>query len=142
MEISPWYWLGAGVLLVMAEAILPGAYVLWAGIAAILTGLVVFVFPLSWQMAGIIFACLTVLAVLVGKRVYARRTPTDHPSLNNRAAQLIGTIHVLDQAITNGVGRMRLNDSTWSVRGPDLPANTRVRILAVDGNYLVIEKAD
>jgi len=61
--------------------------------------------------------------------------------LNRRAEQLIGRVVVLDQAIANGVGRARIDDAFWVVAGPDLPAGSRVRVVAVDGMTLKVQDA-
>ena len=47
----------------------------------------------------------------------------------------------LDQAIDRGRGRIRLDDAFWTVEGPDLPAGTPVRVIAVDGMVLKVQEA-
>ena len=47
----------------------------------------------------------------------------------------------LDQAIENGVGYVRLDDSRWKVSGPDLPKGTKVRVTGADGTVLEVEEA-
>ena len=44
----------------------------------------------------------------------------------------------LDQPIENGVGKVTVDDSTWRVKGPDLPAGTHVRVEDIDGVVFVI----
>jgi inner membrane protein len=44
---SHWLWLAGGVLLLAAETMLPGVFLFWIGLAAIATGLALFVLPLS-----------------------------------------------------------------------------------------------
>ena len=45
----------------------------------------------------------------------------------------------LDQAIVGGRGRVRIGDSSWIAEGPDLPAGTRVRVVAVEGVVLKVQ---
>lgn len=139
-----WHWLIAGILLIGAEALLPGTYLLWPGIAAFLTGMVAYMVPsLGWEIHAGIFAVLTVLAAVGGRRLYGRlkQPASAAPLLNKRAAQLVGTIHTLDTPILDGYGRMRLGDATWKVCGPDLPTGSRVKVVGADGIVLQVEPA-
>ena len=54
------------------EVTAPGAFMLWLGIAALITGLVLFVAPLGWEMAALLFAVLAAASVLAGR--YITRT--------------------------------------------------------------------
>jgi len=54
---------------------------------------------------------------------------------------MIGQVHALHTAIENGRGKIKIGDSLWSVRGPDMPAGERVRILAVQDLVLEVEAA-
>ena len=42
----------------------------------------------------------------------------------------------------NGVGKVVVDDSTWRVKGPDLPAGTHVRVVGVDGVVFVVESSE
>ncbi|KAF0224193.1 MAG: hypothetical protein FD176_1353 [Rhodospirillaceae bacterium] len=139
-----WHWLIAGILLIGAEALLPGTYLLWPGIAAFLTGMIAYMAPsLGWEIHAAIFAVLTVLAAVGGRKLYSRlkEPASDAPLLNHRAAQLVGTVHTLDTPILDGYGRMRLGDATWKVCGPDLPTGSRVKVVGADGIVLQVESA-
>jgi membrane protein implicated in regulation of membrane protease activity len=45
----------------------------------------------------------------------------------------------LDAAIVGGRGRMRVDDSTWQVEGPDLAIGTKVKVVSLAGAVLVLE---
>jgi hypothetical protein len=139
-----WHWLIAGVVLIGAEAMVPGTYLLWPGIAAFLTGMVAYMAPgLGWEIHAGIFAALTVVAAVAGRKLYSRlKEPASQaPLLNKRAAQLVGTIHTLDTPILDGYGRMKLGDTTWKVSGPDLPTGAKVTVVGADGIVLKVEAA-
>lgn len=136
-----WNWWLLAVVLMALEMVAPGFFFLWMGIAAALVGVLLAGFPglpVEWQW--LIFALLSVGAI-VGWQFWQRRHPseTDTPTLNRRGEQAVGRILVLDQPIVAGSGRAKLGDSTWPIRGPDLPAGTRVRVVAVDGTVLRVE---
>lgn len=139
--INFWHWLAFGLLLMLVELILPSTYFLWMGLAALVVGVLFWLIPgMSFDVQTILFAVLSVSAIIIGKR-YLKRHPieSDRPMLNVRGAQSIGRIATLHEAIVNGVGRVHLDDTLWKVIGPDLPVNTRVRVVAVEGISLRVK---
>ncbi len=132
-DLAPWVWLAAGVLACAAEALAPGAFLLWIGLAAIATGLTGFIVALGGAWALLLFGLYAVVCVLVGRQVYgSRAAASDRPHLNRRAEALIGRVFTLEDAIHDGEGPARVGDSVWRVRGPDLPKGARVKVAAVD----------
>ena len=139
--LAYWDWFIAGLVLVILEVFAPGAVFLWLGIAAGVVGAVVFFVPdLDWKTQFTLFAVLSVVSIVVSRR-YLKRRPleTDHPNLNRRGAQYVGRDLILDAALSGGRGRLRVDDTTWRVEGPDLPAGAKVRVTAVNGATLKIE---
>lgn len=142
-SLGAWNWFILGLLLLAVEVFAPGTVILWLGLAALATGVVAFVVDPGWQGQLIAFAVLALIAVAVWWR-FARgaRRKGPEPLLNNRAELHIGRIYTLEEAITLGIGRVRIDDSPWRVSGPDLAAGTRVRVIAADGAILLVEPAD
>ena len=140
-NLGPWSWIILGLVLMGLELVAPGAFLLWLGLAAVLTGLIDWAFGLSWQMAALVFAVLSVGAVLVGRAVTRDRDETNggRPTLNRRGQSLIGHVFTLDSPIVGGSGRIRVDDSSWRIVGPDAPAGAAVRVVRVDGATLVVE---
>jgi len=136
-------WAALALALMAAEALAPGAFMLWMGFAA----MVVFVgvalvpgIPLLWQVAA--FVVLSFVSIQVYRRWFRKRArPSDSPLLNRRAHQHIGVVTPLEQAIVGGRGRIKLGDAFWLVEGPDLPVGTTVRVIAVDGMVLKVQEA-
>ena len=140
-EITFWHWFILGIVLTIVEVAAPGVVFLWLGIAAGVTGLIMLaVDGLTWQIQTLLFAGLSVVSVVSG-RLWLRRHPTatDHPMLNRRGEQHIGRVFTLDVPIVNGVGKIRVNDATWKVTGENLPAGTRVKVIAAEGTILRVE---
>ena len=140
-DIDPgWLWLIGGVLLLIAEVIAPGFFLVFIGAAAILTGLfaVLFGFGLAPQLA--LFALYAVIAVLIGRRFYANQSSDSaDPLLNDRAARLVGKVVTVVEAVDEHGGRVRVGDSEWSARGGPAAPGERVRITGIDGNCLKVE---
>lgn len=133
------WWILAGLLLIL-ELTAPAYFFLWLGIAAAATGLLLLVFPaIPLESQLVLFAALSVVAIIAWRRYRETRPVTsDQPNLNRRGQQYTGRVFTLEHAIENGVGKVTVDDSTWRVKGPDLPAGTRVRVKDVDGVVFVI----
>lgn len=140
--LGGWLWFVLAALFLVLELLAPGVFMLWLGLAAILIGIVSLSMELSWQMQLISFAILAV-ACIPAWRYFARKVerPVDRPYLNRRTEGFVGRIFTLDKPIIDGVGTVRIGDTIWRVRGPDLPAGSRVRIAQADGAELGVEAA-
>ena len=140
-QLDFWHWLILAVVLVVFEMFAPGASFLWIGIAAALTGILLWVMPnLEWTTQVLIFAVLSVLSVIAW-RAWAKRHPvtTDQPALNRRGEHYLNRVFTLDEPIVNGVGKIRVDDSTWKIEGPECEAGSKVRVVGVDGVILRVE---
>lgn len=136
-------WGALALVLFAAEALAPGAFMLWIGIGAAAVFVLVAVFaeiPLLWQVVA--FVVLSVVSIQCYRRWgRSHGRQSDQPLLNRRAEQLIGRVVVLDQAIIAGKGRAKVDDAFWIVAGPDLPAGSPVRVVAVEGMTLKVQQA-
>ncbi|MDK1490611.1 NfeD family protein [Sinorhizobium sp. 7-81] len=145
LELGPWSWWVLGLVLLAAELVLPGVFLVWIGFAALATGsLSLLLWDTAfwvWEIQVVAFALHSVFAVLIGRRFVSSSVASDEPLLNKRGESLVGRTAVLEQPIAEGRGRVRLDDTTWSVEGPDLPVGTRVRIVASSGRHLTVERA-
>jgi membrane protein implicated in regulation of membrane protease activity len=142
-QLQFWHWWIVGVALVIIEIITPGFFLLWIGIAAGVTGVIVLLAPvLSWEVQVLIFAPLAVAAV-VAARYYLLKHPieTADATLNRRGSQYIGHVFNLDEAIVNGVGKVKVGDTFWRVEGSDLPVGAKVKVTGIVGTVLKVEKA-
>jgi hypothetical protein len=52
----------------------------------------------------------------------------------------IGQVITLSEGIRGGSARIRLGQRRWQLRGPDVPAGTRVRVTGVDGTILIVDR--
>jgi hypothetical protein len=135
-------WLVAGLALCAAETLVPGAFLIWIGLAAVVVGVVEYVLPIELTPALLVFAALVVAFVFVGRRVYGSLDSGASQLPLSRAHALIGKEFYLDEAIERGHGRIRVGDSVWRVAGDDLPVGAKVRVVAVeDGAEVRVEKA-
>ena len=135
-----WIWLIGGVVLLIAEVIAPGFFLIFLGVAAIATGVFTVLFDLGTAPQLALFALYAVLAVMIGRRFYANRvTDSSHPHLNDPARRLVGKVVTVTSAVDDDNGRVRVGDGEWSARGGPAAVGERVRITGVDGNCLRVE---
>ncbi len=141
-EFGPWSWIIGGFLLFLAELAVPGVFLVWLGLAAVVTGFVDFGFNLPWQTASLVFGGLSILFVIGGRYLSQKGVPQEDNNgmLNQRARKFIGNTYVLEAPIVNGEGRIRVADSSWQVTGPDLPAGARVTVVRSEGTKLVVAR--
>ena len=137
-----WHWWILGLMLAVVEVLAPGAFFMWFGLAAGVTGLILLVLPgLDWQYQLIAFAILAVAAVFVGRSVMRRQNRLRAPSsLNRRGEQYVGRVFTVEQAIVNGRGSIRVDDSIWRAEGPDTAAGESVRVVKAGSSVLRVER--
>jgi Membrane protein implicated in regulation of membrane protease activity len=135
-------WLSLGGVLLIAEMLGGNGYLLWSGVAAIVTGVLVWLVPFGWEWQGALFAVLTLIAAWLWWRWLANRVkqqPRADRQLNQRGQQLVGKVFTLDATLINGRGHIRVGDSSWPVTADDdLTAGTRVEVVAVEGITLKV----
>jgi membrane protein implicated in regulation of membrane protease activity len=141
--LGTWNWLVFGLLLMGLELMLPGVFLFWVGLAALLVGLLSVVIAPPWQLQLLLFAVFAAAAVPVWRRVARSNSgvSNSNPFLNKRAEAMIGRVFTLEKPIIDGAGTVRIDDTIWRVAGPDTPAGSRVRIVHADGASLTVAVA-
>ena len=142
---EPWvWWLAFGFGLLMVEMLTGTLFFLCLAPAALATAVV------AWLVADpyvqwVCFASGGAVALAVWKHMRRKVKPSPNDaasSLNNRTRHLVGRQSVLVEPVTNGQGRVNIDDSWWQVNcAEDLPAGTHVRVTGVHEMILTIEKA-
>jgi inner membrane protein len=139
---APWWWLVAGALVLILEVVLPGVFLLWLGMAALLVGALLLVTPLAVPMQFVVFAALAALLVFFA-RVFLRYgvSFSDQGAMNLRGHRYVGQTVVVAEQISNGRGKVFVGDTQWVALGADAAAGARVRVTAVEGTQLRVEPA-
>ncbi|WP_019585975.1 NfeD family protein [Deinococcus apachensis] len=141
-RVQSWHWWVLGALLLILEVLAPGVFFVWLALAALVLGLIVFVLPLPVTVQLLLFAALSVAAVLLGRR-YVSRLPAsgnEGRALNAGAHRLVGRTVLVTSPIVNGVGRVRAGDSDWRATGPDTPAGASVLVVGAEGTTLRVRE--
>ena len=135
-----WVWLTLGLILAGLEMLLPGVYLIWLALAAIATGVLTLAFDLSLPLQVIDFVFLSLIIAFSAKRFLGERPiESTDPLMNRRGARLVGETALVVQAIEHGSGRVKLGDSEWLARGPNVAAGERVRVSGSEGAILLVE---
>src|SRR5262249_57001258 len=84
-SLGAWSWIILGGILLAIEVMVPGTFILWLGLSAILVGVISFAITWGWQEQGIAFAILAIASVALWWRVGRRPQGSegdDQPVLN------------------------------------------------------------
>jgi inner membrane protein len=141
---GPWFWFIVAGLLLIGELLSPGVFLIWLAGAAIITGAADYLFGMSWAGEVITFALTSLATVFASwKHVTSNWSPkSDQPHLNQRLNGFVGRTIVLDQAIINGSGKVRIEDAMWDVDGEDAPVGAKVKLTGVNGLRLVASRIE
>jgi membrane protein implicated in regulation of membrane protease activity len=136
--MSDWIiWIVAGLALLMLEIHAPGAFMMWLGLAACGTGLIVLVSGIGFEMQVVTLGVLAAISLGIGLR-FRRSRPgrmnTQQSGLAGRAATAL--------AFQGREGRVRVGDSDWAARVPpdvaEPASGARLRVESVDGTVLIV----
>lgn len=140
LGLGAWNWLILAVLFFVLELAAPGIFLIWFGIAAGIVGSLALLFDMAWQWQFVLFAVLSLGAVVAARKfLRTDEAQSDRPLLHRRALQYVGKAYVVADAIENGRGKVRIGDTLWRVEGPDAAEGARVKVTGADGNTLIVE---
>ena len=129
-------WLVGGLLLLLAEMLAPGVFMMWLGLAALGTGLIVLLLDPGLALQVIAFAIFTTASIYTGLRL--RRPPG--PRVVNTAES--GLLNRPARVLPGDDLRVRVGDSDWPARlahgTPQPTPGTTLRVVAVDGTTVVV----
>ncbi len=142
LPLTTWHWFALAAIMIIVDVALGASFfILCLGIcAAIVGGLLKANSSLTWESQLLIFA-VSSIACIAFWRFYLKNnlTQSDKPKLNRRSEQYVGRVFTLTKPIENGRGKVTADDSSWTVSGPDLVVNTKVKVIAAKGIILQVE---
>jgi membrane protein implicated in regulation of membrane protease activity len=137
------WWL-AGIILMVAEIFVGGTFLLWLGVAAIVVGsLMFFGVPLDWQLQLIVFSIVSVLSIILWRKVQKNNKDKvedpNNPHLSRRGELYIGKKFTVVEPIVNGVGKVKVEDTLWRAKSnKDFKQGDKVTILSVEGASFIV----
>jgi inner membrane protein len=138
-----WHWFLLGLLLLIAEVLLSMDYFLiWVAASALIVGALAWLVPaFGWESQVVAFGVLSIASFFLWRRFSPGNPASDRPHLNRRGHSYVGRTFTLNQPIVNGIGTLHVDDSQWRISGADAAAGTQVKVVAVDGATLRVERA-
>lgn len=138
---TPLFWLSAGLVLILLELLLPGVYLLWIGLGALLVAVPAYLFE-NWPLyVYLIFLVVFVaISVWLGMRIQkkAERAPkTVNVGLQDYVGMEVQVIQGCTQA--NGAVRISLAGTTYPAKSQTpIQAGQYATIVAVHRDQLIV----
>jgi hypothetical protein len=147
MQVEWWYWIVAGVALVLCELAIPLFVLIWFGLSAIAVGILLAVLPsvsLTVQLG--LWLVLSIALVAYWFRVFK---PNQHKTRVGMADNnIIGEVGLLTRAVApfqKGEVRFQkplLGSEVWTcLSEQEIAVGERVRIVSVEGTLITVVKA-
>lgn len=142
MMLGDWGWWIAACVLLIGELLLPGVFLVWFGLAAVVLGVLHHFAPLPVAAELAIFGALAVGFAVAGRAWLKRRETDAGPVLNQRQLAHVGRRYKLREPIRDGLGSIIIDDTRWEIEGPDLDAGAWVEVTGADGARLVVKQVE
>lgn len=141
---ATWAWIIVGAVIAGLEIVVPGVFLLWIGLGALATGLILTLspdMPLAWQL--IVFAACMIAAMSLGISLQKKGEEDPKAATLNREMQgLVGQRTVATSAFVAGRGRIRVQDTTFAAIGEDpIGEGDLVDIVAIEDGLPRVRKA-
>ncbi|RDE97913.1 NfeD family protein [Aggregatibacter aphrophilus] len=138
-----WHWLVLGFILLIAEIAMPGVFLLWWGLAAIVVaGIMKLFLDLPLSSLAVIYAIIAMILSVIWWRYQHGKDQADQSNraLNQRNHAMIGSRGKVLEIAENGIGRGAFGDTTWRIKGHGLSVNDIIEVTGVDGITLNVIK--
>ena len=143
---EPWHWFVLGVLLILSELVLPAFAALWFGIAAIMVGVLLWLFPMMGFTTQLVtWIILSVLCTLLWFK-FIKPLSTDKTKAGLSREATIGQVgmviqtHMEHDLITVRFPMPVLGSDEWNCRSLEpVQVGDRVRVIDILGNDLVVK---
>ena len=146
MQIEWWYWIVAGVTLILAELAIPMFVLVWFGLSALLVGVMLALLPtISFAAQLTLWLVLSIPLVVLWFKVFK---PGQHKTrVGMSESNIVGEIGLLVDPVApfiKGTVRFQrpfLGSDVWAcISTQEISSGVRVRVLKVEGSLLNVEK--
>ena len=141
-----WHWIVGGIVLVLAELVIPSFFIVWFGLGALLTGLLTLAFGLALTAQLATWTLASLAMVVLWFRVF--RQSFVKTRIGTADGEVIGEIGLLVSAVApfqRGKVRFQrpvLGSEEWiCLADTAIAAGERVKVVAVEGSFLKVGKA-
>ncbi len=140
-------WATIGLILTIFELFVPGAYLIWFGLASFVVSAYVWYTNVGITDQLLVFAIFSAIFAFFGLYVYKlifgqAKTDDQHKDLNDPAKQYIGRVVTLTKNVDDNNTKVKIGDTVWLAHcKQNLKKGEKAKVVGVkDGVVLVIEK--
>ncbi|MCK4518998.1 MAG: NfeD family protein [Candidatus Omnitrophica bacterium] len=142
MNIEVWWmWIGLGGLFIIGEIFTAGFFLLWFGIAALVSGALAYLgVGFGWQ--GLAFVVVSGALLAATRKLANRLTKKQPPGIG--ADRLIGKTGIVLEEIDNdkNTGRVRVDEDEWRVdseAGEIIQVGKKIEVIRLEGTRLIVK---
>lgn len=142
------FWIVLGIVLLISEAVVPTAVILFFGFGALFTAILAATnLDLSLSMLLMLFSVFSVGSLLLLRKTCKQWLVGHNSDISDgksSGSSMAGESAVVSTTFINHKGTVRLHGSTWNAacnENASLDEGDRVTIVSVQGNTLFVEKA-
>ena len=143
---EPWHWFVLGILLILSELVIPAFAALWFGLAAIMVGVLLWLFPMMGFTTQLVtWIILSILCTLLWFK-FIKPLSIDKTKAGLSREATIGQVgmviqtHMEHDLITVRFPMPVLGSDEWNCRSLEpVQVGDRVRVIDILGNDLVVK---
>ncbi len=135
-----WIWMVVAVVFLVLELLTTSFFAICFTVGALVAGIFTLFWPEAYHWQAGVFALVSVVLIPVTRR-FAKKISKEAPELSN-VDRMIGQTALVIGAIDPDLGgRVRYEGELWmAIADEPIPENAKVRIKAVTGTRLHVEK--
>ena len=140
-----WHWIVGGIVLVLAELVIPSFFIVWFGLGALLVGLLALAFDLSLtaQLATWTLASRAMVSrwFRVFKQSFVKtRAGTADGEAIGEIGLLVGAVAPFERGKVRFQRPVLGSDEWVCLADTAIAAGDRVKVVAVEGSFLKVSK--
>jgi membrane protein implicated in regulation of membrane protease activity len=143
MQLEWWHWAVAGIVLILAELAVPAFVLVWFGLGALVVAMLVAIADVGITTQLAAWLVTSVLLVFLWFKVFRPESHKTRVGMSEPA--MIGEVGLLAREVApfeKGEVRFQkplLGTDTWPcIADEEIPAGTRVKVVAVEGSLLKV----
>jgi len=141
-----WHWIVGGIVLILAELMIPSFFIVWFGLGALLVGLLTLAFELSVTAQLATWTLASIAMVVLWFRVFKRSFQKTR--IGSADGEAIGEVGLLVTAVApfeRGKVRFQrpiLGSEEWvCMADAAIAAGERVKVISIEGSFVKVGKA-
>jgi hypothetical protein len=140
-----WHWIVGGIVLVLAELVIPSFFIVWFGLGALLVGLLALAFDLSLTAQLATWTLATLAMVFLWFRVFKQsfvktRAGTADGEAIGEIGLLVGAVAPFERGKVRFQRPVLGSDEWVCLADTAIAAGDRVKVVAVEGSFLKVSK--